>query len=149
MKLLTVFALVLGATTANAQFKLDQSEKEVRKAQDVMALDDLAIEETGLLTFVTFCRVENTLFLPRSSLLQPSPSSFGVNYRITRKQNNSVVIEAKPGDKVDNFRKSMLAALSNALQHSCDTFGVGPDKRFEVTSINGATSLTEIEKSTR
>ena len=138
-----IFAAAAGmmvASHASAQFAMDVTPAEIRKKAGLMALDDLAIEETGIVTFIRFCNENGTLYVDRASILAEDRSEYGTTYRIQRKQGNKVVVEASAGEKAKPVADGLLTMLGTALQIRCERFDLGPDQRFEVISINGAPS---------
>ncbi len=140
--IVVVAALLPGS--ALAQFVLDQTPKQLREAQGRLAIEDLAIEETGLTAGGDFCTENDELFVRRSSLLASEKLTYGVNFRITRKQGDAVTIEAVPGEKLESLRDSMLTTFRVASQLKCHVFNIDPASRFKVRSVNGSKSLSDL-----
>lgn len=145
MKRTIAFAVtLLAAQAAHAQFAVDMTLEEVRKAQGTMGVGDLAIEEIGLVTALIVCAQDGVLYVDRDSPLETERSEYGAVYRVQRKQGDKVMIEVKPGAKTKDPLASYFAtSLRRALRGQCDRVGITADQRFEVISINGATSASK------
>lgn len=135
---------MLAAQAAHAQFAVDMTAGEVRKALSEMAVSDLAIEETGLTTSISLCVVDGVLFVDGETPLATSRSEYVPNYRIQRKQGGKVLIEAENGPQARTSLKEFFGILiRRSLRDECERVGIPADQRFEVISINGATSASK------
>lgn len=132
------------ATSAHAQFVIDQTPKQLREAEGKLAIEDLAIEETGLTTGGDFCSENGELFVRRVALLASEKSTYGINFRITRKQGDAVTVEAVAGEKLDSLRNALLSTFRSAANLKCHIFDIAPENRFRVKSVNGVTSVSEL-----
>lgn len=139
---------LLAASQASAQFALDLTPAELRKKAEVVALADLAVEEIGLVSIPRFCAVDDVLYLDDATALEKAPTDYGVNYRVQRKQGGKVTIEASAGAKEKPLTQSLARALRLALQTKCDVLGIGPDRRLQILTINGAVSARALLSST-
>lgn len=135
---------LLLASAAQAQFVIDQTPKQLREAQGRLAIEDLAIEETGLTVGGDFCSENDELFVRRAGLLSNEKLTYGVNFRITRKQGDAVTIEAVAGEKLESLRDSLLTTFRTASQLKCDVFNIDPGNRFKVRSVNGSESVSDL-----
>lgn len=136
--------IVVSATAANAQFAVDVTHADLRKQDGSLALADLAIEEAGLVTGARFCTDAGMLYVDRNATLANEKTDYGMNYRIQRKQGNKVTVEVSAGSKAKPIDQALVTMIGTALQIRCARFELGPEQRFEVTSINGKTSASAL-----
>lgn len=145
--LLSAVVMLTLAGTANAQFLIDQTPKDLRKAVGKMAIEDLAIEETGLIVASEFCTDNDGLSVVKSAALASEKTNYGLNFRVTRKQGDTVTLEVAPGAEVKSFRTTLLEMILRLQHVRCETFGISTDQRFVIQSINGYTRLSDLAKS--
>jgi hypothetical protein len=138
--------IVVPVTAASAQFAVDVTHADLRKQDGSLALEDLAIEETGLVTGARFCTDAGMLYVDRNSTLANEKTEYGMNYRVQRKQGNKVAVEASAGSKARSLDQALATMIGTALQIRCARFELGPEQRFEVMSINGETSASALLK---
>lgn len=151
MKKIAAFLIAaLAASGAQAQFAVDMSAGDVRKALSEMAVADLAIEETGLVTSMSVCVADGLLFIDGETPLATERGEYVPNYRVQRKQGNKVSIEVENGKAARMTLKEFFGGLlRRSLRDDCDRLGVPADQRFEVISINGATSASKFLEQAR
>jgi len=138
-----VVLMALVASEASAQFAMDMTAAEIRKKEGVMAVEDLAIEETGLVPYPGFCTHNGELYVARKAILATEVTVYGLNYRLQRKQGNEIVVEIKNGEKGDPLGQSIIRSMRSA-EDSCDDNNYSEDQLFKVRSVNGAKSATEL-----
>lgn len=136
---------ILWATTAQAQFLVDLDAAQLRKVERVVALEDLAIEETGIVTLPRLCVTEGALFISNQSVLDDRRSEYGLSLRVQRKQGNAVTVEGIVGDKSKTpLKQALLKLVRFAVATDCEATGVAADRKFSVLSINDAKSAKDL-----
>jgi len=143
LKTTAISIYMLTTTAAFSQFAVDASRHEIRKASGVIALEDLAVGEVGLVSYLSGCALDGKLYISNLQPVTESISNYGRGFRVKRLQGNRVEIIAEVGEKAGT--KPITEALNLADDGTLnDCAKIPADRLFAVMTINGAPSATEL-----
>ncbi|WCK22955.1 hypothetical protein [Agrobacterium pusense] len=149
MKVLASLALLVSVSPALAQFNIDETAEALRKERGLYAIADLAISEKGLISYGKFCSVDGNLFADKTDLLASSKTEYGLNVTVEMQKGPALKLTAEPGQKAKETTKQYLAqALYRALTTPCDNYGIPPENRIPILSINEKSSASDLFKAT-
>lgn len=149
-KTIVVFLLVLSMNAAG-QFAVNMDRAEVMKQLDAITVNDLAVNESGLVhDWAAFCKISaDQLGVEKYSALEAERSEYGSYLMVRRLPNSMVAIEALPpmkrnlagmtfpAGKQINDQLSTIAKSVTRLRE-CDS------ENFPVATIQGANSLSAL-----
>ena len=145
LKTTAISIYMLMATAAFSQFAVDASLQDIRKASGVIALQDLAVGEVGLVSYLSGCAMDGKLYISNLQPVIESISNYGLGFRVKRLQGNRVEIIAEVGEKAAT--KPITLALTLAGDGAIKKCAETPtDRLFAVMTINGAPSATDLIK---
>lgn len=130
---------LLSAGPAVAEFKIDVTPEQVRRATNAYQLIDLAVGERGVISYPGFCYRDDVLHLHGEARLLSERSDYGVNWIATRQPGGYVSLEVVMGSKSQDTPNSMILTVLAGLR-DCGFVSVDPAKLIPVGDINGLTS---------
>jgi hypothetical protein len=145
MRLLFLSAsLALGLSQARADFVMDMTQREIRAANGVRTIDDLAVGETGRLGFIQFCQADGSLFAITLARLQDAPPGSLV-VTVKRESHEVLLVSVEPGlgTKDDIYRRHMRDLILSAAR-PCESLIVNPDERLRVMTFNGFHKVSDL-----
>ncbi|MCR5941844.1 hypothetical protein FG152_13570 [Ochrobactrum sp. XJ1] len=143
MKRLAFIAATLFAGTAHADFVMDKTALELRKAIKKPAIADLAIGETGIKNQPWFCVKDGRLYLFSGMALDETPSTYGLAARIKRLPDGAVSVQIPSAPKGDTVEGAIASALNDAYVGTCEAKAMLGGELLEVSDINGKSKASD------
>lgn len=129
---------VLWFHSANAEFRVTESQQVLLKLRERLTLEDLAIMERGIVPALGACNRNGALFVSgRNYLLEGAPS-YGLVWRVQRLQGDKVTVSVSRGsDSTTSLRTSLAQAMLSAIVSRCDQDHFSSAPLYEIETING------------
>lgn len=137
-------ALMLSSQIAmSADFQLNVSAADIRKAENKYVLSDLGVGEKGILDLARLCADGDILKVNGLTSLSSTRNDWGIIWIATRLPGGSVSIELSPAPETkQTVRDELVQQLSRLVD--CRLYPIESADMLAVDSINGMSSSAEI-----
>lgn len=141
MRILLACLFCCAAATALADFDIERDAADLRRMSGQHVLADLAVGDVGLLAFAPLCRDGRALYVWAMRPLNKEIYREGFKVRREPDRRVSLAVQQDKSSKM-TVKQFLVDALGGAPECSLSE-PYGPE-RFQVISIDGATSLSDI-----
>lgn len=139
-----ILALLAFLATPSLAFEVDLSDQAMRSRLSIFTVADLAVGETGVLSFPYFCSRGSSLYLLSDTEISTFDSSHV--FTATREPNGTVSISAKAGARAIDAGLSDREAILALARTIVGVEGEVCENRdaLAVTTINGSAALSDL-----